>query len=69
MSDNYTVTPISIDDKILMDLSSANPLLRLERNRDGNLVVMSPSGSKISNVQSKIISQLQHWNEKKKCLD
>lgn len=59
-------TPFQVDDRLLMALSAANPGLKMERNREGKLVVMSPSGSRVSEIQTIISGLLFAWNRSKK---
>lgn len=58
--------PVRVDDALLMALSTANPGLKMERNTKGNLVVMSPSGSRVSEIQFEIARQVGNWNKKTK---
>ncbi len=56
--------PISvITDDELMLMSSANPELRFERNADGTLVTMPPTGGISSNKEAKAIAYLLTWVE------
>jgi Uma2 family endonuclease len=55
--------PIQVDEFILMALSANNNHMKMERSREGNLIVMSPSGSRVSKFQFKIVSVLDSWNE------
>ena len=50
-------------DEELMLLSSKNPELRFERNADGSLVTMSPTGGISSNREIKAGSRLNVWVE------
>lgn len=52
-----------ITDEELMKMSSKNPELRFERNADGSLVTMSPTGSISSNREVKAILRLADWVE------
>ncbi len=58
--------PVQVDDHLLMALSSANPGLKMERTREGNLIVMSPRGSRASEIQTIISGFLFIWNRKSK---
>ncbi len=51
-------------DDEFFDFCAANDPLRIERNSKGQLVIMSPSGSKTGNVHFKIYSALAHWYDK-----
>jgi Uma2 family endonuclease len=56
--------PVSvITDDELMWMSSANPELRFERNADGTLVTMPPTGGISSNREAKAIGYLIAWVE------
>jgi Uma2 family endonuclease len=52
-----------ISDEELMQMSSKNPELRFERNADGSLVIMAPTGSISSNREAKAIGRLIVWVE------
>lgn len=54
----YTVT-----DEELMQLSSQNPELRFERNADGTLETMPPTGGISGNREMKAGAYLLHWVE------
>jgi len=43
---------------------AANDPLRIERNSKGQIVIMSPSGSKTGNIHFKIYSAFTHWYDK-----
>lgn len=53
-----------LDDKLLYRLCASNRELRIERTSKGELVAMSPSGSKSGARHAKIIASLAGWNEK-----
>ncbi len=53
----------SISDQDLMQLSSMNPELRFERNADGSLVTMPPTGGISGNREAKAITRLSLWAE------
>lgn len=56
--------PVSvITDDELMLISSANPELQFERNADGTLVTMPPTGGISSNKEAKAIAYLLAWVE------
>jgi Uma2 family endonuclease len=52
-----------ITDEELMQVSRENPLLRFERNADGSLLTMSPTGGISSNREAKAITRLWVWVE------
>lgn len=47
------------------DLCQANPTLQMERTAAGEVIVMSPAGSKISARNAGITGQLWQWNEER----
>jgi Uma2 family endonuclease len=57
------VTTRGITDEELMQLSSANPELRFERNADGSLLTMAPNGGISSNRKIKAGARLFLWVE------
>lgn len=52
---------VGVDDDTLMQLSADNPNCRLERNADGSLTVMAPSGSNASKFNFKVSGCLYLW--------
>jgi Uma2 family endonuclease len=52
------------DDNILLQLSSQNPLLRLETDRNNNLIVLMPTHTETGQENAKLIIKLGIWNEK-----
>jgi Uma2 family endonuclease len=54
---------IVLDNKTLLALSAANPDLRLERNSQGELIVMSPTGGKSSRRNAALVAKLFIWAE------
>ena len=50
-------------DEELMRFCAANDLLRIERDKNGELIVMSPAGGAGSSRNSNIIYQLTKWAE------
>jgi len=50
-------------DDELFDFCTLNKELRIERTQEGNLIIMSPSGSQSSNINLKIITQFGVWEE------
>ncbi|MBE9070119.1 Uma2 family endonuclease [Leptolyngbya cf. ectocarpi LEGE 11479] len=55
-------TPI-ISDRELLQLSAMNPGLRFERNADGSLVTMPPTGGSSGNREARVITRLGVWVE------
>jgi Uma2 family endonuclease len=55
---------VPLDNQTLLALSSANPSLRLERNPQGELIVMSPTGGKSSRRNAVLVAKLFIWAEK-----
>lgn len=53
----------TLTDEELMQLSAKNPELRFERNADGSLVTMAPTGGISSNREIKAGSRLNVWVE------
>ncbi len=53
---------LTLTDDELLRLCAANRNLRIERDRDGNLIIMSPSGSNTSRQNSILNLQLGIWN-------
>jgi Uma2 family endonuclease len=58
-----TGSALSIDDALLMKLSSLNKHLKIERDAEGSLLIMSPSETKTSFFQSEITAELRNWNK------
>ncbi|MEL4896983.1 Uma2 family endonuclease [Crocosphaera sp. Alani8] len=54
-------TTSTITDQELMELSSQNPQLRFERNADGTLVTMAPTGKISSNREAKACAYVFTW--------
>ncbi len=54
----------TINDQELMKLSCQNPELRFERNADGTLVTMTPTGKISSNREAKAITYVSIWVQK-----
>jgi Uma2 family endonuclease len=55
---------LPLNDKALLALSLANPDLRLERNAQGELIVMPPADGRSSSQNAVIIFQLVAWSKK-----
>jgi Uma2 family endonuclease len=52
-----------VTDEELMQMSSQNPELRFERNADGTLVTMPPTGGIAGNREAKAGAYLLTWVE------
>jgi Uma2 family endonuclease len=52
------------DDTVLLQLSSQNPLLRLETDRNNNLIAIMPTHTETGQENAKLIIKLGIWNEK-----
>ncbi len=48
-------------DDELFEFCSANKELRIERDDEGNLIIMSPSGSNTGRINLKILAQFSNW--------
>ncbi|MBE9204080.1 Uma2 family endonuclease [Synechocystis salina LEGE 06099] len=55
---------LSLSDEQFYQLCLTNRELRLERNSQGDLVIMSPTGGETSNRNVEIIYQLQSWSRR-----
>jgi Uma2 family endonuclease len=53
----------TVTDEELMQISSQNPGLRFERNADGTLVIMPPTGGVSGNREAKAVAYLLSWVE------
>ncbi len=66
MAYEYPITvPIHVDDALLMALGASNNHLKMERNREGELIVMSPSGTRVSEFQGALFFEMMLWNKKR----
>ncbi|MGE0431778.1 MAG: Uma2 family endonuclease [Planctomycetota bacterium] len=54
---------LDLSDAALLQLCSANPDVRIERNADGGLTIMSPSGSNTGGRNFNLAGQLWAWNQ------
>lgn len=54
---------LSLNDDELLQLCSANSELVIERNNNGELIIMSPSGSKTGQRNLRIAAALLYWND------
>jgi Uma2 family endonuclease len=50
-------------DDELFEFCSANKELQIERDVNGNLIVMSPSGSRSSYINARILAQIVNWSD------
>lgn len=53
---------VSLNDEQFLTLCQNHPELRLERNADGSLIIMSPTGGVTGDRNAEIIYQLRAWN-------
>ena len=56
----------SISDRALEQLCRENPDLRFETDKDGKLIIMSPTGSLTGEKNADLIYQVQSWNRQYK---
>lgn len=54
---------LSLNDDELFELCSANSELVIERNNKGEIIIMSPSGSKTGNRNAYLLAALYTWND------
>ncbi len=59
----HTSDVLTLSDDELFQLCVANRDLRIERDSQGNLILMSPAGSKASRRNSTLNRRLGNWNE------
>lgn len=57
-----------LSDDEFFEFCAANDPLRIERNHKGQIVIMSPSGSKTGNTHFKIYSALAYWYDQNEAL-
>lgn len=57
---------IELNDEQFYQLCRNNPDLRFERNSDGDLLIMSPTGGETGNRNIEIAYQLQAWSRQNK---
>ncbi len=55
------IMPLSDDE--LFELCASNSELVIERNSDGELIIMSPTGGLTGNRNSRLLYELFHWND------
>ena len=53
-----------VDADELLELSKDNPEAKLETDKEGHLIVMSPTGSNSGRRNTKLIFQIEFWNVK-----
>ena len=67
-SDNYLVlqmpNTLDINAESFFDFCQLNSHLRIERNAEGKLIIMSPAGSETDNRNFKLIQQLANWTDR-----
>ena len=51
-----------VDGDKLLELSSDNPEARFETNKEGQLIIMSPTGSNSGRRNSSLLAQVWLWN-------
>jgi Uma2 family endonuclease len=51
-----------VSDDELLKVSSDNPDFRFERNKEGKLIIMSPTGSSTGEKNSSLLIQVGNWN-------
>lgn len=52
---------LTVSHDLYLAILGQNPDLRIERTRDGELIVMPPAGGEASSKNSKITGQLERW--------
>ncbi|GAB3340423.1 Uma2 family endonuclease [Larkinella ripae] len=68
-SDHLTLHPprqFQFDDEYFFALCQANRDLRLERDADGNIILMPPTGSETGRYNADLLGELWNWNRKTK---
>ena len=63
---NLKLSTEPITDEYFNQLCSLNPELKLETNSQGELIIMSPTGSETGRKNSDLNYQLQAWNRSHK---
>jgi len=59
------IFPVDLsDDDLFLELCQKNPLANFERNKHGNILLMSPTGSQTSIWNASLITELNIWNRK-----
>jgi len=59
----HTSEVLTLTDDELFQLCATNRDLRIERDSHGNLILMSPAGSKTSRRNSRLTQRLNNWND------
>lgn len=59
---NFRAIALSITDSDLERLSADNPEARFETNKEGHLMVISPTGSESGRKNGKLFFQVELWN-------
>ncbi|MBV9389978.1 MAG: Uma2 family endonuclease [Chroococcidiopsidaceae cyanobacterium CP_BM_ER_R8_30] len=57
------MTPSTLDLRSFLDLCRLHPNLKIERNKEGELIIMPPTGGGSGNRNSKLTTRLEHWAE------
>jgi Uma2 family endonuclease len=57
---------LSLTNETFAELCQTNPELRLERNAQGELVIMAPTGSESGRQNLSLSAQLWYWNQQSK---
>ncbi len=55
--------PLRFSDEEFFTLCANNPELRLEKDKYGNIILMSPTGLNTSRLNSKLLARVEIWNE------
>ena len=66
-NDNIIVLSLpdaGLDDRQFFELCQLNPDLKIERNGAGQLIIMSPTGSRTGNYNAELNTELGIWNRK-----
>jgi Uma2 family endonuclease len=59
---NLKAIASQVSDEELLKVSSDNPDFRFERNQEGKLIIMSPTGSSTGEKNSSLLIQVGNWN-------
>ncbi len=55
--------PSSMTDEQFFEFCQLNRDLRIERNKFGDISIMSPTGSETGNREGRIIQQVMNWSD------
>ena len=70
MMTSYAIATRSLIDKLtdekLLALSSENPDMRFERDKEGKLIIMPPTGGNTGNKNSDLLIQIGIWNRQQR---